>query len=97
MDLEIDQTRAALQQVRALLETVIPVPRPLADAPLEIWLMRPVPLWVVGDLWGLSTAQVKRKFHDQVLQLDGKDQAIRLCDALQLKSGRDPGGGRCGK
>ena len=87
MDLEIDQTRAALQQVRALLETVIPVPRPLADAPLEIWLMRPVPLWVVGDLWGLSTAQVRRKFRDKVLQLGGKDQAIRLSDALQLKSG----------
>jgi hypothetical protein len=87
MDLEIDKTRAALQQIRTLLETVIPAPKPLADAPLEIWLMRPVPLWVVADLWGLSTAQVKRKFHDKVLQLDGKDQAIRLCDALQLKSG----------
>ena len=87
MDLEIDKTRAALQQIRTLLETVIPAPKPLADAPLEIWLMRPVPLWVVGDLWGLSTAQVKRKFRDKVLQLGGKDQAIRLCDALQLKSG----------
>jgi len=87
MDLEIDKTRAALQQIRTLLETVIPAPKPLADAPLEIWLMRPVPLWVVGDLWGLSTAQVKRKFRDKVLQLDGKDQAIGLCDALQLKSG----------
>jgi hypothetical protein len=88
MDLEIDKTRAALQQIRNLLETVIPAPRPLADAPLEIWLMRPVPLWVVADLWGLSPAQVKRKFRDKVLQLDGKDQAIRLCDALQLKSDR---------
>ena len=87
MDLEIDKTRDALQQVRALLETVLPVPRPLADAPLEIWLMRPIPLWVVGDLWGLSTAQVRRKFRDKVLQLGGKDQAIRLSDALQLKSG----------
>jgi hypothetical protein len=87
MDLEIDKTRAALQQIRTLLETVLPAPKPLADAPLEIWLMRPVPLWVVGDLWGLSTAQVKRKFRAQVLQLDGKDQAIRLYDALQLKSG----------
>jgi hypothetical protein len=86
MDLEIAETRAALQQVRALLETVIPVPRPLADAPLEIWLMRPVPLWVVGELWGLSTAQVKRRFREKVI--GGKDQpAIRLCDALLLKSG----------
>jgi len=87
MDLEIDKTRAALQQIRTLLETVLPAPKPLADAPLGIWLMRPVPFWVVGELWGLSTAQVKRKFRDKVLQLGGKDQAIRLCDALQLKSG----------
>jgi hypothetical protein len=84
MDLDLEKCREIVLQVRELLEPLIPVPPPLEDLPLELWLMRAVSIETAADLLGLSPATVRRKFKNKLIQIDDRRYGLRLFEALRL-------------
>jgi hypothetical protein len=82
------RSREVLQQVRALLDPVLPVPEALGDLPLELWLMRPVTIETAAVLMGdIEPKTVRKRFRNKLIQIDGRRFGLRLYEALLLGSG----------
>jgi hypothetical protein len=79
-----------VEQVRLALVKLLGSPPPaLAGIPIELWLLRIVPVTpVAADLLCLTSETVLDKYRDKLIPLDGRKFGMRLGDVLQIKGWR---------